>query len=382
MKVLLVVTKSEIGGAQVFVLNLARSLKKSGINVEVAAGEGGYLFEELSKYNIHYHYLNSLKRDFSIFSSIKFIHVLYNLIKINKYDIVHLNSSNTLLGTISVRLLKKAPKIVFTFHGLSLIDENFKAGSLLRPFAKFYFKFFLKMVDKCVFVSDLNYNVSKKVRISERGEVIYNGLDETEMHYLTKQDARDFFSSNYNINISNNFIIGSIGRLAYQKNYEFLLNNFEIIKATIPDTKVIIIGDGQYYKKLHKQINKLNFRNDFFLVGAIKDSSKYIKAFDVFTLPSRYEGLSISLIEALFANVPILASNVGGNSEIVDSRQLFQLNDINDYLEKLIEIKEDSSQLLEHNYRVRNHFSLNTMTQKYIELYTFLCEKTKRKNHT
>ena len=127
MKILLVITKSEIGGAQVFVLNLARALQQAGLYVEVAAGEGNFLFEELQKHNISYHYLNSLKRDFSVLNSFYFIFDLHRLLKRNNYDIVHLNSSNTLFGAISTYLLKKKPRTLFTFHGLSLLDKNYKS---------------------------------------------------------------------------------------------------------------------------------------------------------------------------------------------------------------------------------------------------------------
>ena len=372
MKVLLVITKSDIGGAQVFILNLARSFKKMGIDVEVAAGSGDYLFQELENYNIPYHYLHSLKRDFSIFSSFRFIYDLYTLLRTKRYDIVHLNSSNTLIGTISCHLLKKRPKIVFTFHGLSFLDKNFNISVLIKPFAKLYFNFFLRMVDKPVFVSNLNYKVSIETNITRFGKVIYNGLDKREMNYLTREEARDFFRSKFNITLSNNYLIGSIGRLAYQKNYGFLINIFSLIKEKIPDAKIIIIGDGKKSDKLVKRIYKFGFQNDIFLVGAIKDSYKYIRAFDVFTLPSRYEGLSISLIEAIFADVPVLASDVGGNSEIVNSDQLFKLDNSEDFISKLIKIRQNPMHLVERNNKVKTHFELEKMINEYRDLYESL----------
>ena len=375
MKVLLVITKSEIGGAQTFILNLARSLKKIGFEVDVAAGEGNYLFEELKKYNISFHFIRSLKRDFSIISSINFIFSLHKLLNTNKYDLIHLNSSNTLIGTISTFFLKIKPKVVFTFHGLSFMDENFSTSYLIKPIAKLYFHFFLKLVDQPVFVSNLNYIVSKEANIINNGKVIYNGLDENELIYLSRNEARNFFNSKYNINISQNYLIGSIGRLAYQKNYEFLINNFFLIKSKIPTVKFIIIGNGPYYKKLNKRIKKLGIQNDFFLVGALKDSYKYIRAFDVFTLPSRYEGLSISLIETIFSGIPILASNVGGNSEIVDDEQLYKLNDIDDYIGKLLLIKENPKKYHNRNCNLISRFSLSEMAKGYSKLYEKLVEK-------
>jgi len=372
MKVLLVITKSEIGGAQNFVLNLAHSLTRMGITVEVAAGEGDYLFNELSKYEIPFHYLRSLKRNFSILNSYSFIHNLYILLKSNNYDILHLNSSNTLFGVISARILKNRPKIVFTFHGLSFLDKNFHIGSFLRPFAKLYYKIFLKMVDTPVFVSQKNYDDSKKSNIIKQGKIIYNGLNQNEMTFFSKSEARKYFSINFNINCIDKYIIGSVGRLAYQKNYDFIINNFSLIKEKIPECTVIIIGDGKDFRKLNDKIRELGHQEDIFLVGAIKDSYKYIKAFDLFTLPSRYEGLSISLIEAVFAGIPILASDVGGNSEIVDSHQLFKLYDINDYLDKLSALYNMSYKINDINNNIENRFSLEKMVSEYKELYESL----------
>ena len=369
MKILLIITKSEIGGAQIFVLNLARSLKKLGHDIEVAAGEGDYLLKELEKQNITYYYLNSLKRDFSIFSSLNFIYSLYRLLKIKEYDIVHLNSSNTIIAAVSVLFLKKKPKILYTFHGLSFLEENYNFSFLITPLARIYFRFFLKMIDKLVFVSKVNYDVTKKANITQRGEVIYNGLDENELNFLDKKDARNFFSNKYNIDVSQNYLIGSIGRIAHQKNYEFLINNFKIIKEKVPNVKILIIGTGPYLKKLNNYISRLGIRNNFFFIGPIEESYKYIKAFDIFTLPSRYEGLSISLIEAVFAGVPILASNVGGNTEIVNSEQIFRLNDINDYIDKLLLIKQDPLKYHNINCHLRYRFTLDKMKNEYYKIY-------------
>ena len=374
MKVLIVITKSEIGGAQVFVLNLARSLKNRGYDVEVAAGDGDYLFGELQKEKITFHYLNSLKRNISILKSFYFIFDLYRLLKMNNYDLVHLNSSNTLVGGISTLFLRRKPKTIFTFHGLSFVDKNYKTKFYIKFLAKLYFKVFLKIIDKTVFVSRINLEESIENKIVRNGEIIINGLDETNMHFFTGKEARDYFSVKCNLNLSENFLIGSTGRLAYQKNYEFLIRNFKKIKNTISNAKGIIIGDGPDYEKYRRQINELGLEKDLFLVGAIKDSFRYIKAFDVFTLPSRYEGLSISLIEAVFAEIPILASNVGGNPENVRNclDQLFNLDDSEDYINKLIAIRDKKEYFINYNAALKNKFSLEHMVDSYGLLYKSL----------
>lgn len=374
LKLLLVITKSEIGGAQVFVLNLAASLKKMGFDVEVAAGAGNYLFEELKKNNIKYHYLNSLKRDFNVFRSFYFIFDIFRLLKKNKYNIVHLNSSNTLIGALSAFWIKPRPKIVFTFHGLSFLDKNYEMNSLFRFLSKLYFKLFVKIVDESVFVSKINYKESLQSSIVKKGRVIYNGLDENNLQFLEQDNAVDYFSNLCHCDLKNSFLIGSTGRLAYQKNYDFLIRNFKLIKEKIPSSKIIIIGDGPNYERYLKEINDLGIQNEFYLVGAIKESYKYIKAFDVFTLPSNYEGLSISLIEAVFAEIPILASNVGGNIENVGGAedQVFELNNAYDYINKLSEIQKNKSHYIEFNKNLKKEFSLDQMVKEYINLYRSL----------
>lgn len=377
MKILLVITKSEIGGAQVFVLNLARSLKRMGCDVEVAAGDGNYLSLEFEKDNITFHYLNSLKRNFSILNSFYFIYDLYRLLKKNNYDLIHLNSSNTLIGAISSFFIKKRPKTIFTFHGLSFIDQNFKTNFFIKTLAKLYFKILLKTVDGTVFVSNINYEVAKKAKIVKLADVIYNGLEKDELSYLSEEEARNYFSKKCGQDLSKDYLIGSTGRLAYPKNYEFLIENYLLIKNTIPEAKVILIGDGPDYEKYKSRIHQLGIQNDFFLVGAINDSYKYIKAFDVFTLSSHFEGLSISLIEAIFAEIPILASNVGGNPEIVAncSDQLFNLNDADDYIGKLLYIKKEKFYFQSHNSAMKEKFSLKNMAVSYKLLYESLIKR-------
>jgi glycosyltransferase involved in cell wall biosynthesis len=300
------------------------------------------------------------------------------LLRLEKYDIIHLNSSNTLIGSISANLIKKKPKIVFTFHGLSFLDENYKIKRIIKFLAKLYFSVFLRTIDRTVFVSKLNYKESIQANVVKQGEVIYNGLDEKEMNLLDVTEARSHFANLCKTDLSNALLIGSTGRLAYQKNYEFLINNFSYIKKRIPNAKIIIIGDGPDREKYRAQINKYGLVEDIFLVGAIKDSYKYIKAFDVFTLPSRYEGLSISLIEAIFAEIPILASNVGGNTEIVgsDQNQLYKFDDINEYVEKLINLVNNKEHSLKINCKMKDKFLLSKMVRDYIGLYESLINHT------
>ena len=96
-----------------------------------------------------------------------------------------------------------------------------------------------------------------------------------------------------------------------------------------------------------------------------------MKGFDVFTLSSRYEGVSISLIEALYAGIPILASNVGGNPDVVGNsqNQLFVLDDFDDYISKLVDIKKNREAIIKFNTSLKQRFSLDSMMNRYKHLF-------------
>ncbi len=358
MKVLILITHGKIGGATNFVFWLAKGLKERGVKVKVGFGEGEYLREKLEKQSITYSQFKWLKRTHNPLANLFFIFELKKFLNNEKFDILHLNSTNALFGAISAKISKNKPKTIFTFHGLSVLDPNYK-NFFVRIIYWLIFKFLLFFVDIPVFVSKFNLETARKMKLVKNGFVIYNGIPEPE--FFKKEEARKFFEEKLNIDLENKFIIGSIGRLDYAKNYEFLIELFPEILKIKENAICIIIGEGRERKKYETLIEKLNLNDKIFLIGEIQDASKYLKAFDLFVLPSRYEGLSITLIEALFAQIPILASEVGGNKEIVGEENVYKLKDKKDFLEKFINVKQ--------SYMDKNLFSLENMIKNYLDLY-------------
>ena len=411
-KILIIVTKGEIGGAQVSVFNLAKGLKEKGLEVTVGFGSGDFLKEKLEEAKIPFHNFNSLRRTKNPIKNLGFIFEIKKFLDQNHFDVVHFNSSNALLGAIGTKLSGKKPKnyfirmtvpqarggiqTVFTFQGLSVLDPNYKTFKPIKILYKLLFKFLLKFIDHKVFVSQTNLEYAQKIGIISPSTiyhlpatVIYNGLDLKDSDFLPRDEARNFLFSKLNINplfpsgeshgegvvkdqrskindasdLNRMYVVGSIGRLAYPKNYEFLIKTFPDILKAKPNVICIIIGDGPDRNSLQLLADSLQLQDKVFLIGEIKDAYKYLKAFDLFVLPSIYEGLSISLIETLFAKVPTLAANVGGNAEILDKEHLYSLNNKQEFIEK---IKNTSKQT--RNYK-KEKFSLKETVKKYTEIY-------------
>src|SRR5680860_569170 len=242
MKVLLVITKAEIGGAQTFILTLARGLKKIGVQVAVAAGEGNYLPQELKKEGIPFFYLKNLKRSKNPLKILFYINELKKIINKEGFDAVHFNSTNTLPGIFSVKLSNFKPKTVFTVHGLSVLDSKYKAVKFIKFIFKIYFKFFLNYINNVVFVSKYNFEEAVKYGIADKGRVIYNGLEMPADYFLEKIEAKKSLSHFISKNLEDVYLIGSVGRLAEQKNYDFLIKLWPEIKKIKLNAKLVVIG--------------------------------------------------------------------------------------------------------------------------------------------
>lgn len=364
MKILIIITGGNIGGASNFVFWLTKGLKEKKIEILVGFGEGEYLKEKLEKENISFLKFKWLKRSYNLLSNLFFALELKKFLDKENFDIVHFNSTNALFGAIGAKLSKKKPKTIFTFHGLSIIDPNYK--TYFQCFYFLVFKFLLKFIDLPVFVCKENLNFAKEKKLIKNGIVIYNGIEIPD--FLEKEKSRKFFEEKIKINLKDKFLIGSVGRLDYQKNYEFLIETFPEILKIYQNAILVIIGEGPKRKSFKKLIEKFHLKEKIFLIGELKDASRYLKGFDLFVLSSRYEGLPIILIETLFAQIPLLVSDVGGNKEIVGENYVFKPNDKKDFLEKIKKPEIPAK---------RENFEIDKMIEKYLNFYQQVLENPK-----
>lgn len=368
MKILFLITKAEVGGAQVFVANLIKGLKDKSNDIipTIACGDGDFLFDFSRKEKIDFYKLDDLKRTFNFKTNIRFFLNFYKFIKKNKFDVVHLNSTNTLLGAISVKLANKKIKTIFTVHGLSILDKNYKINFIKRFIFKSFFKFCFLFIDEVVFVSENNLKLAKSIGLIKNANLIYNGIN---VAFIEKSESRNFIFNKINIVDINQFLIGSIGRLAYPKNYEFLLKNFKKILEIKPDAILVLIGEGPEGKFYQEIIKKNNLEKHIFLLGKVDNASKYLKGLDLFILPSIYEGLSISLIEAYLSKIKVIASKVGGNEEVVGLYNCYELDNFFDFINVFNKQISSEQKICTDKNIDENKFSLNKMVDKYISIY-------------
>jgi glycosyltransferase involved in cell wall biosynthesis len=398
-KILYIITQSDWGGAQRYVFDLATNLHKSQeYKILVAAGGYGELFTRLEAKNLPMMRLKHLVRAIRSIRDLLAYFELKKLIKTFKPHIVHLNSSKAgVLGSLAARKLG-VPKIIYTAHG-------FVFNEPLSPAKKWLYKkielFSSKRINKIITVSDYDRQTGIQAGIApDKLVTIHNGIDLSLVNFLPKDEARLSLrgvrtgrttKQSYNRNKEgppNNIIkrddkpapsifegIASVGRLHsgddLPRNDTWIgcVANFYptkgldiLIRAmTRVDAQLIIIGDGQLRRNLENLIRELCLEDKICLPGYLENAGQYLKAFDLFVLPSLKEGLPYTLLEAAAARVPIVASRVGGVPEIIQ-------DGINGYLAP----PDDADALADTIIRSLNNplpptitgFDLATMLQK------------------
>lgn len=374
MNIFIVVTKGDIGGAQMSVFNLARELSHRGHVVTVGIGkEGDTLPALLDREHIAWIRLKELSRGHNPIATFRFIKEMRQVLVQGSYDVLHINSSNSLAAALASRLVpqRKRPKTLFTFRGMSLLDTHYELSRIKRFIYICFFRVLLPFVDVPIFVSKENMEQGKTLGMAKNGRVIYNGLALSDNDFLSREEARAQLGNMCGTVFSDNvFIMGSIGRIAYQKDYAFLVRVFAQFKKTYKDTHLIIIGDGDERFLVEEEIQKQGVSESVYLVGAVSEGYRFMRAFDLFTLTSRYEGLSITLIEALIAGLPIVASDVGGNAETILPEGLYGLGNEEEFLqacEQVLRIPEEERKM--RTKEKAGMFTLARTVDEYEEAY-------------
>ncbi|RLC36545.1 hypothetical protein DRH27_05075, partial [Candidatus Falkowbacteria bacterium] len=311
-KILYLITQSELGGAQKYVMDLATNLGPDFETI-VAFGEQGKqgeLAKALKPTNIIYYTIPHLKRAISPWHDFLALIEIIKLINRLKPDIVHLNSSKiSILGSLASFFYK-----LFTFNFSLLTIYTVHGWVFNEPernalFYKYAEKFTAIFKNKLICVSEYDRQLAIKEKIVQKKKLItiHNGIQSISL--LSRDEARQkLFSTipNFQFPISN-FVIGSIGNLYKTKGFEYLISAVKILIDVGFNVKTIIIGEGKERPALENLIKKLKIEKYVFLAGRIKNAPRLLKTFDLYVCSSVKEGLSYTIIEAMQAGLPIVA---------------------------------------------------------------------------
>jgi glycosyltransferase involved in cell wall biosynthesis len=321
-KILYLITRGGNGGAQRYIYDLAKNLNNE-FDITVAFGEffnNGELSKKLAQAGVEYLNIPHLKRNISPINDIFAIYEIIKLIIKIKPDIVHLNSSKiSILGSIATKfcyVLRVKCYVIYTVHGLVL---NVPMPKLQKLFYKYAEKLTARWKDKiiCVSEADRQMAIKEKIAPADKFITIHNGI--VPINFLTKPDALKQLSQiNQKIILNQNILIGSIGNFYITKGFKYLIKAIHILVTRyVLCVTCVIIGEGDERNKLEELIKELKLENNFLLLGKIENAAKILNAFDIYVCSSVKEGLPYSIIEAMQAGLPIVATDVGGNTELI-----------------------------------------------------------------
>jgi len=396
-KILYIITQSEWGGAQKNVLDLANGLKGK-YEVLVAAGldGGGDFFNALKHADIKHIKLRWLQRSAANpLVDLMGLVEIFNLIRKERPDIVHLHSSKAgFSGSLAAKLL--GVKVVYTVHGAVF------AAAFSAPVRQFYLwleKFSAPFKDKIICVSQNDKKVWLKYKAAPEKKlvVIHNGIDFANLKFLPKDEARgNLFSLNpqlFEANRGSNQdlkIIGTIANFYQEKGLSYLIQAAELIlkEAQFKNTLFVVIGEGMERELLEAMIKDKGLEQKFILTGKIDHAPKYLKAFDVFVLPSIKEGLPYTILEAMAAGVPIVASYVGGIPEMIENESngflILPKNPemLAEKINELLKNPELAERFVQSSQIKLRGFSLDKMIESVQNLYKILKIQKEDKNES
>lgn len=178
-----------------------------------------------------------------------------------------------------------------------------------------------------------------KKTIRNKVKIIKNAIEPNK--YMFNSESRKEIRKNFNL--ENNFIIGNVGRLHFQKNQSFILEIFKEFLKKYSNAKLVLIGEGEDEKKLKQKAKLLGIENKCLFVGSQNNIEHWLSALDVFLFPSLFEGISIVLLEAQANGIPALASSsISKDVGINDNCLFYDLKeDSKKWAKKLFYIKEN-----------------------------------------
>lgn len=298
MKVLYLINHAGKAGTEKYVYNLVKAYKDKKCECFFAYNEEGLLLTQMKEENVPC-FQFEMKHPFDIKAAKK----LAKYLKENEIDVVHAQYPRENYIALMSKLFYKKTKVVFTSH--LTIKTNFLwkiTNKIMTPFNH-------KIISVCNHGKELLIGNGVK---KEKIEVIFNAMtiDKEETDSTIREE----------LGLKDEFLIVTLARYHFAKGLPFLVDSIKRLKeiATVP-FKVLIVGDGELWDEITAKIKNEGLSDTILQLGFRKDTDNILSGCDLFVnSASCLEALSFAMLEALSKKLPLVATNVGGNSDIVN----------------------------------------------------------------
>jgi len=376
MRVCHVITKPELGGAQLSTLNLLTNLPKDIYDISIITSPQGILkpeFQGIKGVNSYFPFF--LTRSINpIVDILAFIHI-YFIYRCNKYKIVHTHSSKAgFIGRLAARLAG-IPVILHTVHGWPFNDyQNFFIKRLFIFLERLTACFTTRII--CVSNHDIETGLRYKIASKEKFVLIKYGIPLCQ--FKTTINNREEKRKELGIN-NNDPIVGMVSCLKPQKSpLDYVKASIDIYKE-MPRINFLLIGDGILKARCKKALSNSTLNGRFIFSGWRRDIPEILDIIDILLLTSKWEGMPIAIIEVLCKGKQVIITDVGGNRELVRDGITGYLTKPGDYREtsqKALNILKDRDSFIkmaeEAKKSIDDSFDIKYMVNNIDRLYRAL----------
>ncbi|MCR8641080.1 glycosyltransferase family 4 protein [Paenibacillus sp. N1-5-1-14] len=366
MKIVQIITRSDnIGGAQMHVFDLSKSLMKMGHEVTVIVGGEGPFCELLQEHGIAYRSISHLVRSIRPAADGRAFIEIRRVLKQIQPDLIATHSSKA--GWIG-RMVGKTLGIptVFTAHGWSFAEGVPSKQRRIYVIAE---KLAAYLATRIVTVSEHDRTLALKHKVSSAKQLvaIHNGIpDIPNLLANPKQNPPHMIM---------------VARFEQQKDHRTLLEALSLVKDL--NWKLDLVGEGPLKTEMVKLAQELKLDHQVRFLGECKDVPRMLTQAQIFLLISNWEGLPISILEAMRAGLPVVASDVGGVCETVEDQSngfLIPRGNVNVLAERIRELIESPELRIrfgaEGRLKFENQFTSKHMNDKILSLYEAITSKS------
>ena len=313
-----IVGDSKFGGATYLIITWCKYLIKRGWHVSVLTTNAETIaaLSEIPGLTI----IGSvyIPRDIKLIEDVKALFRLVKLLRHSRFDVVHTYTATPgFIGRIAARITR-VPVIVHHQAGWTVTDFSPLTTKIIYTPLE-YIATLASTKGICVSNAVRKEAEDKHLAPDAKLVTICNGIEAEP--FLSSENSIAGKSLRKKLGIPfDHIVIGSTGRLAVQKDYSTFFFACKKIMDLLPHKKISIVvaGNGPQKKELEQLVRSLNLEDRVYFLGFVKNIPSVLAMFDVFIISSLWEGLSISLLEAMASATPIIATSIGPNAELID----------------------------------------------------------------
>lgn len=356
IKILHFVSKMDRGGQETFIMNVYRNIDRSKIqfNFLCTTSTPADYDNEIFSLGGHIYYLPPLKVNKGVRKYIQQIKDISLWLKNNKekFDFVHLHTYHALDVYVHLKAFRIAKVENVIIHSHNTQGPHVYLHKFFRIWNNVFFKFTPLACSR-----EAGIWLFNKKNI----EVIYNGVEVQQFKF----DENRRIEVRNELGLTNEIILGHVGRFNYQKNHDFLINVFEKYHKKNENSVLLLIGKGEREDEIKELVINKNLTDSVKFLGTCSNVNEYLSAFDLFVFPSLFEGLSVVLVEAQLNGLKILANtNTTDDAIISDNIMLLDI----DSEEKWIKIIEKSDMKRTNNIDF-DKFDIKNTVKKIENIY-------------